>query len=108
MMMPAPSDAVTMIEQVRTGLQNFKYLIVGCENCYSDPKTEKSALESTCSESQLAAFLLAVEPGAFLLCNGWDDNFALPLGLPKSPAKQNLKTGGWSRRFLGGTSVTWL
>merc|ERR1719446_199264 len=97
-----------MIDQVRTALQNFKYVVVGCQNCYSSPGSEKSALPSQCDDSKVALFLLAVEPGAFLLCNGWDDKYSLPLGLPKSAAKQNSKTGAWSRSFVGGTRVTWL
>merc|ERR1719460_1580678 len=105
---PKDLDAPTIIEQISTGLQHFKYVILGCENCFSNPKTETSALESQCSETQVAAFLLAVEPGAFLLCNGWDESFALPLGSPTGPAKQNAKTGALSRKFAGGTRASWL
>ena len=108
MMMRAPDDPATMIQQVTTGLQNFKYVVVGCENCYSNPATETSKLESKCSESAVALFLLAVEPGAFLLCNGWDEHFGSPLGMPKGPAKKDAATGTWSRGFAGGAATTWL
>lgn len=108
MMMRAPDDVGTLIEQVQHALRNYKYLIVGCENCFSSPKAETSALKSHCSESMVAAFLLAVEPGAFLLCNGWDDNFALRLGSPMGAAKHDAKSGAWSRNFAGGTKATWL
>merc|ERR1711957_164461 len=100
------SNPTTMINQVRTGLQNFKYLVVGCMNCYSNPATETSALESKCDESKVAVFLLAVEHGAFLLCNGWDERYSLHLGRPKGQAKRD-DQGVWSRSFVGGTRVTW-
>merc|ERR1712050_404094 len=104
-MMKYTSDPKALINQVHVGLKNFKYLVVGCENCYSSPVTETSALESKCDETKVANFLLAVKPGAFLLCNGWDEKFALPLGLPQGPAKQNAKSGAWTRSFASGTMV---
>ena len=55
----------------------------------------------------LALFLLALEPGAFLLCQGWDDRFGLQLGEPLGPATQHLGTGVWSRAFEHGTNATW-
>merc|ERR1712232_184071 len=108
MMMKYPADPATLINQVRTALQNYRYLVVGCENCYSSPVTETSALESKCDETKVANFLLAVKPGAFLLCNGWDEKFALPLGSPNGLAKQDPETGEWTRSFAGGTRVSWL
>jgi len=100
-------DAEQLIIQVQTAVTNFKYVIVGCQNCFSNPKTEKDSLPSQCSGTQVAAFLLALQPGAFLLCNGWDDKFALPLGNPLTPASQDSSTGEWTRSFADGTRVSW-
>jgi len=100
-------DAEKLIAQVKTAVTNYKYAIVGCANCFSSPKGEEDSLPSKCSESQIAAFLLALEPGAFVLCNGWDEHFDLPLGAPRASAVQDPKTGKWTRSFVGGTSVSW-
>merc|ERR1712216_232024 len=48
MMMRAPDDPETLIGQVQHALKNYNYLIVGCENCFSSPKAETSALKSRC------------------------------------------------------------
>ena len=54
---------------------------------------------------QLAAFLLAVEQGAILGCDGWDEQFSKPLGDPLGPA---VKNGDMlERHFKSGTYVTW-
>jgi len=99
-------DAAESISEMKTALTNYKYAIFGCANCFSSPKAEQDSLPSKCTESQLAVFLLALEPGAYVLCNGVADEFALPLGAPLAPAAQD-STGTWSRSFEGGTSVTW-
>ena len=60
---------------------------------------------SECDERFVAMFLLAVEEGAFLGCNGWSEDFARPLGAPLGKA---LSSGGtMSRKFSSGTSVVW-
>ena len=47
-----------------------------------DPKD----LTSKCTHDNVASFMLAVVPGAFLGCNGWDaQNFGKPLGTPLEP-----------------------
>ena len=50
-------------------------------------------------------FLLAVEKGAILGCNGWDKQFGKPLGDPLGPAVQ--KDNKVERHFKSGTMVTW-
>lgn len=100
-------EAVETVSQVQMALTNYKYAILGGSNSYSNAKHEEDSLLSHCSETHLAVFLLALEPGAFLLCNGWSDEFALPLGAPLAPAAQDPSTGEWSRSFAGGTSATW-
>ena len=62
--------------------------------------------ESRCGATAIAMFLLAVEPGAVLLCQGWDDDFAQPLGLPTAPAAMDAETGTWTRSFARGATAT--
>ena len=50
-------------------------------------------------------FLLGVEKGAILGCNGWDERFSKPLGEPAGPAVQ--KGDQVERHFKSGTYVTW-
>ena len=48
---------------------------------HGDQKTshDPADVSSTCSSDDVAAFMLAVEPGAFLGCDGWDpDHFGKP------------------------------
>ena len=64
-----------------------------------------TSVQSLCSQQQLAMFLLAVEKGAILGCDGWDEQFSKPLGDPLGPAE---KTGNMlERHFKSGTYVTW-
>ena len=105
-----------LIKEVASSLPFYPYLIVGGANDYSNPKMESlpsgqnladgRSLKS-CSSSHIAVFLLAVEPGCFLLCNGWDDRFDLALGVPKAKAVLNPKTKVWSRTFPSGVVATW-
>ena len=49
-----------------------------------------SGFVSPCGETATALFLLALEPGCFLLCQGWDDWFGYKLGLPAGPAARSM------------------
>ena len=61
--------------------------------------------KSSCTDNEIAMFLLTVEKGAILGCNGWDEQFSKPLGDPTGPAVQ---TGNEvQRKFKSGTRVTW-
>lgn len=65
-----------------------------------------TSTRSSCSEDEIAMFLLGVERGAILGQNGWDDEqFSKPLGDPAGPAVQN--GNQVERRFKSGTYVTW-
>jgi len=75
-------------EQV--GLRGKSYIVVGDANNFSSPKFEtyapdmasfmQNAFTQHCPDDKLAQFLLAVEPGAYLLCNGWDPRMSRRLG----------------------------
>jgi hypothetical protein len=90
------------------------YVVVGGANSYSNPKFESLPSGQNisdgqslkyCSDDVLAQFLLAVEPGAYLLCNGWDTRFGRPLGHPTGPAASSGHV--WSRSFKSGVVATW-
>jgi hypothetical protein len=56
----------------------------------------------------VASFLLAVERGAFLGCNGWDEAvMGRPLGHPQGPYRRDAAGIMLYRNFSTGTLVTW-
>ena len=75
---------------------------------HGDQKTthDPHDIAAGCSNDDIALFMLAVQPGAFLGCNGWDPAFAKPLGTPTGPMERNAD-GTYARGFLSGTTVTW-
>ena len=75
---------------------------------HGDQKTSHDPhdVASVCTNDDIALFMLAVEPGAFLGCNGWDPQFGKPLGTPKGPMVRNAD-GTYSRSFQSGTTVSW-
>ena len=90
-------------------------LIIGGSNDFSNPKLESvepgqnladGRSLRTCSEALVAEFLMALEPGMFLLCNGWDDRFDRKLGKPLGKAVEDSASGVWSRAFAGGVKAT--
>jgi hypothetical protein len=102
-------DPGELIQDVSAGLKNYKYIIVGGSNDYVHPSDNSTA--GTCDETKVAAFLIAAEPGCFLLCNGYGAFQANKLGLPSGPAK--VTTNGttskptFTRTFASGTVATW-
>jgi len=52
----------------------------------------------------VALFLVAVEEGGLLGCNGWDPTFEYPLGEPTGPAVVNGTI--YTRTFASGTVAT--
>jgi hypothetical protein len=105
---------VTFIPMVQRALIHTPYAIASCHGQpWNNPQlTEdlnqpiqcediKGQLDTTC----LASFLMAVEPGLFLLCGGLlQGKERLPLGNATAPATRS-KTGVWTRSFPSGTSV---
>ena len=73
-----------------------------------DQKTDHDPhnVTSACTDDVVAAFALALEERAFLGCNGWDERFAQPLGVPLG-LLETRPDGSLRRRFASGTSVTW-
>ena len=89
-----PVQKALRLQELQTGDQKADY----------DP----SRISSTCGIDLVAAFLLAVERGAFLGCNGWDDSvMGRPLGHPSSAIQKNQAGTVLNRSFSTGTSVTW-
>ena len=53
-------------------------------------------------------FLLAIEPGCFLLCQGYDNEWGgAKLGPATGPATESAD-GSWSRKFESGTTATFV
>lgn len=100
-----------LIQTVKTILANYSYAVLGTDadlpTSISSPWRRSTGFVSFCGETATALFLLALEPGCFLLCQGWDERFGLELGLPTGPATLNVSDGSWSREFKHGTSATW-
>lgn len=68
-----------------------------------DQKTgwDPADLGGTCSEDMVAKFLVAVEQGGLIGCNGWQGEYGNPLGDPKGPATKQGKA--YTRTFSSGT-----
>jgi len=84
-----------------------KYVVVGGSNSFSSPKHEvlDQNITAHASTDVLAQFLLAIEPGAYLLANGWDERFSRPLGLPVGDAV--VEGTLWTRKFASGVVATY-
>ena len=89
-------------QDIQTGLSTYKYCYVQTTDLINGDCTNTT---SSCSEDQIAMFLLGVERGAILGCNGWDEQFSKPLGDPIGPAVQ--KGDQAERHFKSGTYATW-
>jgi hypothetical protein len=94
-----------LIQRVKQVLANYKYVMVGTDD-QLEQDVHNPQFDSSCSETALAMFLLAVEPGAVLLCQGWSNDFAQPLGMPTAATSTDRETGSWTRSFAHGAVAT--
>lgn len=93
-----------MIASVQRQLATTKYAwVYGARD--QQPDHDPANTTSACPPRMVALFLLAVEEGAFLGCQGWTEDFARPLGKPLSAA--TTVGAKMSRRFASGTWVEW-
>ena len=93
---------LSFAKQVKSTLGTFRY----CYIMTGDHKNgDCTDTKPSCSSDEIVMFLLAVEKGAILGCNGWDEDFGKPLGDPLGPATQ--KNNTVERHFKMGTYVTW-
>ena len=96
------SSPTSLAKEIQDALKNYTYIHIQTKDLINGDCT---SVQSSCSTDDIATFLLALEKGAFLGCNGWDDQFDKPLGEPMGPAE---KTGNkLERHFKSGTYVTW-
>ena len=112
-----PWDAAAWLADVAKVRANYKYIVIGSANDFSNPEHETlpenqdladgRSLKFCKTNTTLAQFLIAIEPGMFLLCNGWDDRFDRPLGKPTGKATLDNATQTWTRGFASGATVTW-
>lgn len=93
---------LSFARDVQTALNTYKYCYVQTNDLIDGDCT---STKSSCSTDETAMFLLAVEKGAVLGCNGWDADFSKSLGNPLGPAAQ--KNNTIERHFKSGTYVTW-
>lgn len=91
------------IRLVQNSLSSHQYAYIHSRDLMD--KNCSNSIDSICTTDEIALFLLAVEKGAILGCNGWDDQFSKPLGEPLGPAVQ--KGEQLERHFKSGTYVTW-
>ena len=87
---------------IQTALKTYQYCYIMTKDLING---DCSSTVSSCTVDEMAMFLLAVEKGAILGCNGWDHQFSKSLGDPLGPAVE--KNGKVERHFKSGTSVTW-
>ena len=106
-------DPRDSIKDVKAHLANHTFFYMSCtsdQHWTTDPNAA-STLKTFCSDSQLARFLLSVEPGCFLGTNGWSPDYERPLGDPLAPAAYSPAQGAsrpatLNRSFASGTYVT--
>lgn len=89
-------------QSVQMALNTYQYCYVQTGDLINGNCT---STKSSCTEDQIAMFLLGVEKGAILGCNGWDEQFSKHLGDPTGPAVQS--GNEVERRFKSGTYVIW-
>merc|ERR1712032_971569 len=98
-----PNDMIKMVQSVMVK-NGYKYVLVG--SGYSNLARNENDVASKCSQFEIASFMLGMETGCFLICQGWDNDFAKPLGDPLGPAA--IANGVMSRSFASGTNVSWV
>ena len=97
-----------MIAAIKQALAKYRYVHVVADLPTGDQKADHDPtdISSSCSVNLLVSFLLGVERGAFIGCNGWDSTLMdRPLGDPQGKAMKN-GTHMW-RNFSSGTSVAY-
>lgn len=101
----AGSNPQQLIQQIQTVMKHsgYKYVLVG--GPYSNLVRSETDLSSKCSQFELGSFMLAVEPGMYLICQGWAAEFERLLGAPLGPAV--VSAGMLTRQFESGTKVQW-
>lgn len=101
-----PNNLISLFDSAHSSNYSF---IIWDPNRFSEVNRDPTDLSPHCDYLTLGAFMLALEPGCYVLCSGWHANYSKPLGNPKSRA---LRVGGagegaLEREFESGTKVTW-
>jgi len=100
---PGARSPSAIIENVQNAFKSgatYVYFMTADHHTDAPPTTK-----SICTQREIIIFLLAVEEGCILGCNGWDPQFEKPLGNPLGPA--TVEGDVYTRKFASGTSVTW-
>lgn len=98
----------TFVQALSRDMAIHPYIVVSCHGSpWNNPQLPENMSDPVqCTETCIAQFLLAVEPGAFLLCGGMPEQFLRPLGNATKPAVRDNATGVWTRGFPSGTRAT--
>eukprot|EP00035_Acanthoeca_spectabilis_P001829 m.83066 g.83066 ORF g.83066 m.83066 type:complete len:474 (-) comp11171_c0_seq4:93-1514(-) len=103
-----PRDGIASVLGVLANHTYGYFDATGDQHDDTDPN-DPATLQGTCTGDCLARFLLAVEEGAFLGADGWDETYGLPLGNPLGPATYTAATrtspATLHRNFSSGTYV---
>jgi hypothetical protein len=96
------SNVKALLSTVKDALADEGSVYLASTDQHSD--WDPTNTTSQCTDEQLAKFMLVVEEGAFVGCNGNDARFDLPLGNPTGPAVEK-PASHWTRSFSSGTQV---
>ena len=100
------SDPAKMLRQVAQSRNASQYDFLIFVNRYSNLARAAGDLGSECSQAEIAAFMLALQPGCYLMCQGWDKQFEFQMGAPLGPAVS--RDGRLVRQFASGTRVEYI
>ena len=98
-------DPIELHSEIVRSLQSHPYLYF----MIGDNNDNRTNITRKCTDDIVNAFVLVVEEGAILGCNGWDERFGYPLGDPLGPPKLKTVSGNVTRvverRFKSGSVI---
>jgi hypothetical protein len=69
----SPTAMIAMVDHV-IKKNGYKYVLVG--GGYSNLARSETDVASVCTDFEVGSFMLGMVPGCFLICQGWDEDFA--------------------------------
>jgi hypothetical protein len=96
-------DPDVMLKAVAQHRNSSGYPFLIFVSGYSNLARAADDVASTCTQDEIAAFMLVLEAGCYLTCQGWDRQFEYPLGAPLGAATTT--HGVMRRKFTSGTEV---
>jgi hypothetical protein len=76
----SPTAMIAMVDHV-IKKNGYKYVLVGGgaaagRGGYSNLARSETDVASVCTDFEVGSFMLGMVPGCFLICQGWDEDFA--------------------------------